>query len=38
MPLSCFRHSHDVLLNEDHNEVTGFGDGPDENDRWRVAF
>ncbi|KAG2195123.1 hypothetical protein INT47_006987 [Mucor saturninus] len=31
-------HSHDELLNEDHNEVTCFGDGPDENDRWRVSF
>ncbi|KAI8636832.1 MIR motif-containing protein [Parasitella parasitica] len=31
-------HSHDELLTEEHNEVTCYGDGPDENDRWRVVF
>ncbi|KAI8985900.1 MIR motif-containing protein [Pilobolus umbonatus] len=31
-------HSHDELIDSDNNEVTGYGDGPDENDRWRVAF
>ncbi|KAI8097799.1 MIR motif-containing protein [Gilbertella persicaria] len=31
-------HSHDESLDSDNNEVTGYGDGPDENDRWRVVF
>ncbi|PHZ15087.1 uncharacterized protein RHIMIDRAFT_289581 [Rhizopus microsporus ATCC 52813] len=31
-------HSHEELIAEDANEVTGYGAGPDENDRWRVAF
>ncbi|KAI9473558.1 MAG: MIR motif-containing protein [Benjaminiella poitrasii] len=31
-------HSHDELFDEDRNEVSGYGDGPDENDRWRASF
>ncbi|GAA5814644.1 hypothetical protein MFLAVUS_008143 [Mucor flavus] len=38
VPTGMTLHSHDELLNDDDNEVTCFGDGPDENDRWRVAF
>ncbi|KAI7900687.1 MIR motif-containing protein [Cokeromyces recurvatus] len=31
-------HSHEEPLHEDQNEVSAFGDGPDENDRWRASF
>ncbi|KAF7732880.1 hypothetical protein EC973_000156 [Apophysomyces ossiformis] len=29
---------HEESLTEESNEVTGFQEGPDENDRWRVKF
>ncbi|EIE83554.1 hypothetical protein G6F46_009339 [Rhizopus delemar] len=30
-------HSHEETFGDDTNEVTGYGNGPDENDRWRVV-
>lgn len=32
------RHSHEEALSDETVEVTGYGGGPDENDRWRVEF
>ncbi|OLY83087.1 Stromal cell-derived factor 2-like protein [Smittium mucronatum] len=29
-------HSHDILYSEDVQSVTAFGDGHEENDKWRV--
>ncbi|CAO3668041.1 unnamed protein product [Rhizopus stolonifer] len=29
-------HSHEEVLEDDVNEVCGYGAGPDENDRWRA--
>ncbi|CEP16151.1 hypothetical protein [Parasitella parasitica] len=31
-------HSHDEHLTGEQNEVTCYGNGPEENDRWRVVF
>lgn len=30
-------HSHDVVLEEEANEVSGF-EGTDDNDKWVVSF
>ncbi|KAG9291045.1 hypothetical protein G9A89_012917 [Geosiphon pyriformis] len=31
-------HSHDIKLDSDYNEVTCFGKGYEENDKWLVNF
>ncbi|CAG8441615.1 13527_t:CDS:2 [Ambispora gerdemannii] len=31
-------HSHDHALDAEHQEVTCFGNGHEENDKWRIAF
>ncbi|CAG8494464.1 2518_t:CDS:2 [Ambispora leptoticha] len=31
-------HSHDIALDGEHQEVTCFGNGHEENDKWRITF